>query len=306
MASLRSRIVRRISGSYIRRIDAKAANVQVLRHKWNSLARRLRVAPGTQTSVAEIATRPAEWLQPEAASTDKVLLYLHGGAYLLGGPATHRQLVSQIARAANVQALLPDYRLAPEHRFPAAIEDAVAVYKALLADGLAPADIGVAGDSAGGGLAMAMMLTLRDEGVPLPACACLLSPWLDLTGSGDSMRTHAHLDPWFRPEDLGYITSYYCDESQLADPRVSPVFADLHDLPALYIQVGEDEILFSDSIRLAAGVNASGGDVQVEIWSEMWHVFQIFVNQVPEARKAVARLGRRISTALGTAAGSEA
>lgn len=305
MASLRSRLVRRISARYIRKIDPRTADVDVVRRKWNALARRFRVARGTTVSATEIASRPAEWLHPEAAASDKVLLYLHGGGYLLGGPVTHRQLVSHIARVANVPALVPDYRLAPEHRFPAAIEDAVAIYQALLRDGYAAADIAVAGDSAGGGLSMAMMLTLRDAGIPLPACACLLSPWLDLTGSGESMRTRAHRDPWFRPADLGVVTSYYCDETELRNPRVSPVFAELHDLPPLYIQVGEDEILLSDSARIAAGVEAQGGQAELEIWPDMWHVFQLFVNHVPEARKAVNRLGRRINTSLASTAGSE-
>jgi acetyl esterase/lipase len=252
-----------------------------------------------------MASRPAEWLQPAGAPAGKVLLYLHGGAYVLGSPSTHRQLVSHIARAANVNALLPDYRLAPEHRFPAAIDDAVSIYEALLHGGCTPGDIAVAGDSAGGGLTMATLLTLRDAGIPLPACACLLSPWLDLTGSGESMRTHAHRDPWFRPEDLGVVTSFYCDSGERRNPRVSPVFAELHDLPPLYIQVGEDEILLSDSTRLADGVRARGGEAELEIWPGMWHVFQIFVNHVPEARKAVDRLGRRIGAALGVTTGSE-
>ena len=152
---------------------------------------------------------------------------------------------------------------------------------------------------------MATLLSLRHAGDPLPAGACLLSPWLDLSGSGESMRTHAKKDPWFRPEDLPIVTGYYCDEEQLTNPLVSPVYANLAGLPPLYIQVGADEILLSDSTRIADEVIAAGGSVKLEIWPEMWHVFQMFLHFMPESRQAVRKIGAYVRTTLKVDENSE-
>ena len=222
---------------------------------------------------------------------DKVLLYLHGGGYVVGGCDMHRQLVSHIARAGHVQTLLPEYRLSPESKYPAAIEDAVGVYRALLSQGVQPQDIAFAGDSAGGGLTMATLLALRDAGDPLPNCAVLLSPFLDVSGSGDSMQTRAKQDPWFRPGDVAVIADYYCERHQWRDPLVSPVFADVSNLPPLFVQVGDDEILLSDSERLAENVRDAGGQCELEVWPDMWHVFQMFVGKMPESREAIEKIG---------------
>ena len=300
MISLRGRFVRRVTGRYFKSLNARTANVQAMRRGWHSMSQRLPVPRGIDRRSTTIADRNAEWLEPPGARNDKVLLYFHGGAYLMGSCATHRPLVSQVVRAAGVRALVPEYRLAPEHPFPAAVDDATAIYRALLADGHAPADIIVGGDSAGGGLTMAMLLTLRSGKEPLPAFAFLLSPWLDLTGAGESMRTRADHDPWFQPEYLHVVADYYCREEERHDPRVSPVYADLHGLPPVFIQVGEDEILLSDSTRLADGITAAGGNVDIEIWPDMWHVFQAFAPYVPEARSAIAGLARRIRPVPGT------
>jgi acetyl esterase/lipase len=240
----------------------------------------------------------SEWLAPKQATDGKLVLYLHGGAYIMGSCATHRQMVSYIAKASRVRTLLPEYRLAPEHPFPAAIDDAVRLYRSLLADGYLPDDIVIMGDSAGGGLTMATLLSLRDAREPLPAAACLISPWLDLTASGESMSSRAHEDPWFKPGDMPVVTSYYCREDQLRHPLISPVFADLADLPSIYIQVGSDEILLSDSTRCADQIKAVGGNVEIEIWPGMWHVFQVFVHQVPESRRAVRKIGEFVRQSL--------
>ncbi len=299
MTSFRARIVRRATSVYFRAKDPHTANLPRMRRRWNALARHLPLADGVRSSTATIAGRPALWLSPAAAPEDRVLLWFHGGAYVMGSPTTHRQLVSHIAAAAGVRALLPDYRLAPEQPFPAAVTDAVAAYRALLDGGLPAGQIAVGGDSAGGGLTMAMLVKLRDEGIPLPAVAVLLSPWLDLTGSGESMVTRADADPWFRPDDMPVIAAFYCKPGERTDPRVSPLFADLAGLPPVLIQVGDDEILLSDATRLADSLVAAGGRAELEVWPGMWHVFQIFVRQVPEARDAVARIGARIERALG-------
>jgi acetyl esterase/lipase len=306
MASLRSKLVRSVTGRYFRSIDASRTDVQALRRRWRMFARYLPVASRTEVLRVKVAGVDAEWLAPPRSAPDKLLLYLHGGAYVAGNCDTHRSLTSHIATAAGVRVLLPEYRLAPEHPFPAALEDALGIYRELLASGIAPGDIVVAGDSAGGGLTMATLLALRDAGDPLPAAACLLSPWLDLAGTGESMRTRAAFDPWFRPEFLPPVRHYYCDEGRILDPLVSPVYARLDRLPPLYIQVGEDEILLSDSTRVAAAILEAGGTAELEVWPQMWHVFQMFIREVPESRRAVKRLGRRIRSALDLRAGSEA
>ena len=252
-------------------------------------------------NVVEIAGCHAEWLVPRDPATDKLFIYWHGGAYIMGNCATHRRLAGHIARRAGVRALLPEYRLAPEYPFPAAIEDAVAIYQALLADGYRPENIVMGGDSAGGGLTMATLLSLRDAGEPLPAAAFLISPWLDLAGTGESMQTRDGRDPWFKPQHLPNVRSHYCNEHEIRNPLVSPVYADVSNLPPLYIQVGSEELLLSDSTRLAEAVEAGEGKVEIEIWEGMWHVFQLFVLLVPEARQANAKIAARIRGFLGIA-----
>ena len=189
MSSLRAKAVRAVTGAWFRTIDAETADVQRMRRLWDRFANLLRTAGSVDKRRAAIAGMNAEWFAPERPARGKVLLYLHGGAYIMGSCATHRQLVSYLARACGVRAVLPEYRLAPEHPFPAAIDDALSVYRALRDDGYAPGDIVVAGDSAGGGLTMALLLSLRDAGRPMPAGAVLLSPWLDLTAGGESLQT---------------------------------------------------------------------------------------------------------------------
>lgn len=275
-----------------------------MRKTWHSAAKVLWTPRKVRVEEAKIHGLTAEWLTPKGAPEDKLLLYLHGGAYVMGNCATHRQLVSYLAKYSGIKALLPEYRLAPEHPFPAAIDDAVGLYRSLLADGYTAGNIVIAGDSAGGGLTMATLLSLRDARDPLPAAACLLSPWLDLTATGESMTTRAKKDPWFQPEDMPIVAAYYCREDQLRNPLVSPVFADLSGLPPLYIQVGEDEILLSDSTRAADKVKAAGGEVEIEIWPGMWHVFQAFLVQVPESKKAVKKIGAYVRKALKVAPGA--
>jgi acetyl esterase/lipase len=269
-----------------------------MRSIWHASANVLWTARKVKIERAEVGGLTAEWLTPRHSPDDKLLLYLHGGAYIMGNCATHRQLVSYLARYSGIKALLPEYRLAPEHPFPAAIEDAVGLYRSLLANGYDAENIVMAGDSAGGGLAMATLLSLRDAGDPLPAAACLLSPWLDLASTGESMTTRAKRDPWFQPDDMPIVAAYYCPEAELRNPLASPVYADLSGLPPLYIQVGADEILLSDSTRAAEKVREAGGEVDIEIWPGMWHVFQAFLRQVPESRKAVKKIGAYVRQAL--------
>ena len=296
--SWRARIVRWITHQHFKKIDAERANVHHVRRRFHSLARILWTAFGVKKRQEPVHGLPSLWLRPKRARDDKLLLYLHGGAYIMGNIGTHRQFVSHIARISGVRSLLPEYRLAPEHKFPAAVDDAVGLYRGLLTDGFAPQNIAIAGDSAGGGLTMATLLSLRDAGDPLPATAVLLSPWLDLAASGESMTTRAQHDPWFKPDHMPFVADYYCTPEQRRHPLVSPVYADLSNLPPLYIQVGEDEILLSDSTRTAEKVRAAGGTVEIEIWHGMWHVFQAFIHLMPEAKIAVRKIGLYLRKAL--------
>ena len=297
-------MIRRITSRFVKGIDTSTVDlthVVDMRERLNKISRLLKRAFGVSVEVTTVNGLYAEWLRPKQAADGKVLLYLHGGAYLVGSCRTHRQMVSHIARAAGVSALVPEYRLAPEHPFPAAIDDAVGVYRWLLANGFGPADIFVAGDSTGGGLTVATMLSLRHAGLPMPAAAVLLSPFLDITASGESATTRADQDPWFDAKDMSVVADNYCgDGTDLQNPLVSPVFANVAGLPPTFIQVGDDEILLSDSTRFADKMKEAGLDVEIEIWPEMWHVFQLFIGKMPESRRAIRRIGAYLSARMRT------
>lgn len=245
----------------------------------------------TEIAQIEVAGRPAEWITPPVYD-ERIILYLHGGAYSVGSCASHRGIVAHIAKASRARVLLPEYRLAPEHPFPAALDDAVAAYRALLDDGVQPGSMVVAGDSAGGGLTLSTLVTLRDQGNPLPAAAVLLSPWTDLAATGETLQSCAAKDPWLRSDRVASTAAQYCGNVDATDPRVSPLYADLHGLPPLLIQVGDHEILLSDSTRLARRAREAGVDVTLEVWEGMWHVWHILVRLVPESQQAIDRIGR--------------
>lgn len=290
MISMRARMVRYFSKQVFKRVSPQSDILRV-RKTFEAMQKKNRVAKGVAVSEAELAGIACEWLIPPGCDNAPVLYYLHGGAYLMGSPATHRKMVSHIAKAAGVRALLPDYSLAPEKPFPAGLNDCLAVYRQLLETGVSANDIVISGDSAGGGMSMATMLSLRDAGDPLPAAAVLLSPWLDLTGRGESGITRAEEDPWFRVDDMMDIASMYQPDGELTNPLVSPVFADANGLPPMLIQVGDHEILLSDSTRLTGNITAAGGEVSLKVWPEMWHVFQFFIGQMPESKRAIIDIG---------------
>ncbi len=286
MISLRGRVIRFMTKQFFKRIRPDS-DIHKLRTKFEAIGAKMRAAEGVQVRHANIAGIDCDWLVPEGCDSAPILYYLHGGAYMMGSPKTHRRMVSHIIRRAGMRALLPDYRLAPENPFPAALEDSTKVYRALVEAGTDPSSMAIGGDSAGGNLAMATLLALRDAGDPLPATCFLLSPWLDLAAQGESHETRAEHDPWFRPEDMPEIVKKYCSEFDLKNPLVSPVYADASDLPPTLIQVGDHEILLSDSTRLADNISNAGGEVTLQIWPEMWHVFQFFIGQMPESKKAI-------------------
>jgi epsilon-lactone hydrolase len=240
----------------------------------------------------------AEWISAPGAVADRAVLYLHGGGYVLGSVKTHRDLMSRVSRAAKVRVLGLDYRLAPEHPFPAAVDDSVAAYRWLLQQDLKPSRVAVAGDSAGGGLVIATLVAIRDAKLPMPAAGVCLSPWVDLEGIGESMKTRAEADPVVRREMLTQMAAAYLGGKDVRTPLAAPLYADLKGLPPLLIQVGDAETLLDDSNRLAQIAQAAGVQVKLEVWPEMIHVFQLFAGFLPEGQLAVDGIGQYLSQRL--------
>ena len=247
--------------------------------------------PEVKVEHVTTGTVPAEWLSPPGARADAAVLYLHGGGYVIGSPRSHRHLAATIGAAATARVLLPDYRLAPEHPCPAAVDDAVAAYRWLLDRDLAPARIVIAGDSAGGGLTVATLLALRDAGVPLPAAGVCISPWVDLTCGGGSYATRAAVDPIVTREGVADMASAYLAGKDPKTPLASPLFADLHGLPPLLIHVGDAEVLLDDAVQLAERARKAGVDATLEVSDKMIHVWHWFFPMLDEGQAAIDRIG---------------
>jgi acetyl esterase/lipase len=256
-----------------------------------------------QCSKIDVSGVPGEWFNAPGADSSRVVLYLHGGGYVIGSIDSHRELVARRSRASGARALAIDYRMAPEHPFPAAVDDAVAAYRWLLAQGVAPAGIAIAGDSAGGGLTLAALVALKQAGVPLPAAGVCFSPWVDLEGIGESMTARDALDPMVHKDGLVAMASMYLHGADPRTPLAAPLYADLSGLPSLLIQVGTAETLFDDSTRIAARARAAGVDVTLEECNDMFHVFQVFA-MLPEARAATDRAGAFIREKTSATAGT--
>lgn len=278
-----------------------------LRARLERSARRFfRMPAGTRTHEEAIprpdgTQMPALWASAPAADRRRVILYLHGGAYLAGSPATHRHLAATLAREAGARALLPDYRLAPEHPFPAAIEDALAAYAALLERGYEARNIAFAGDSAGGGLAAALLLRAEAAGLPVPAAMALFSPWTDLTQTAPSLRRNAARDAMLPVVRMPEVVRHYTGGHPPSDPLISPARGKFRSPPPAIIFASRSEILVDDARMLAEALRAGGGDVSLEIWPRMPHAWPVFVGQLAPADRAVALagayLGRRFAGA---------
>jgi monoterpene epsilon-lactone hydrolase len=233
----------------------------------------------------------AEWVSTEAGKPLPVILFFHGGGYCIGSAETHRDLVSRLCTAAGARALSVDYRLAPEHPFPAAVDDGVAAYRWLIGQGVPASSIVIAGDSAGGGLALATLLALEEAGDELPAGGVCMSPVTDHTKSGESMRTKVDLDPMVHPTSSTANSNRYLGGADARTPLASPLYADLKGLPPLLILVGTSEVLLDDSTRFAERAKAAGVSVELEVWDEMIHIWPYFAAILPEARQAIDRMG---------------
>jgi len=238
-----------------------------------------------------------EWLRL-AGEPQRTVYYLHGGAYVACSPGTHRAFTSALSLAANARVFALDYRLAPEHRFPAAVEDAVAGYRWLLNQGVDPHEIVIGGDSAGGGLTMATMVALRDTGAPLPRAAFLLSPWTDLACAGRSLDTNDKRDPMFYGAGVRWMAPVYLGGASPRDPLASPVYADLSKLPPLMIHVSDTEVLLDDSTRLSDRAKQCGVDVNLRVWNDLPHAWPVFVAlRMPESFQALGEIAEFIRTA---------
>jgi len=262
-----------------------------MREGFEALAAMMPTPPDVRRETVSAGGVPAEWVTAPGAADERVILYLHGGGYVIGSINTHREMVSRLSRASGARGLVIDYRLAPEHPHPAAVDDALAAYRWLLEQGAEPRRVVVAGDSAGGGLTVATLVAIRDAGLPLPAGGAPLSPWVDLEGVGESMTTRAAEDPIVQREPLLEMAALYLAGAHARTPLAAPLHADLRGLPPLLIQVGTAETLLDDAARLAEKARAAGVDVTYEPWEEMIHVWQLFAPMLPEGQQAIERIG---------------
>jgi acetyl esterase/lipase len=297
MPSLRSRcfifILRRLNFLWARNIP-----LSEMRRWTESGARRIPLPRGVVVRTGKSGTIPGEWIIPRGTPGDRAMLYIHGGGFLFCSLLTHRALVARLAVAAGTRAFSVDYRLAPEHPFPAGPEDCLAAYRGLVRSGIPPRRIVVAGDSAGGNLALVLLLMLRAAGAELPAAAVCLSPVTDMTFSGDSFRSKSGSDPIFPPANSRSLSSdiltEYVSSADPRDARISPLFADWSGMPPILLHAGGEEILLDDSTRLARRVRAAGGRAELAVWEGMWHVFQAFAPLTPEANRSIAQIGEFI------------
>ena len=251
---------------------------------------------GIDVSPISIDGIPAEWIIPSDSSKDRVILYFHGGGYVSGTCKAHRMHVAKVVKASGIPSLLFEYRLAPEHPFPAAVEDSLAAYHYLLAEGVSPSHIAFMGDSAGGGLCLATLLALKDQKIPLPAAAVALSPWTDLKCSGQSYTTKLDVEPLAPTESWTVFSHYYVQEQDPCHPWISPLYGNLEGLPPLRIFVGEYETLHDDSTCFAEKAKEAGVDVTLTVGEKMFHCYPVCAPIFPEATQAMREICAFIRT----------
>lgn len=278
-----------------RPLPDELASVRLARAKFNPpqflkppLPEGVRVTPVHEPPVH------GEWVEWPARAASDTIYYLHGGGYIGCSPATHRPFSVVLAKAVPARIFMLDYRLAPEHRFPAPVEDAVAGYRWLLAQGIAPQKLILGGDSAGGGLTIATLVALRDAGLPLPKAAFALSPWTDLACTGASLTSNEATDAMFYAEGIRQAAKVYLGGAPATTPLASPLYADLRGLPPLRLYVSTSEVLRDDTLRLAERAQAQGVTVELEIQPDLIHVWPLFPRYVPEARASITKLANFI------------
>jgi acetyl esterase/lipase len=289
--SLEAELIRLGLRLFIHTADRPGLSIAQRRMTMEAHSRRVPPPPaGTTITQKALGSVPAERLARPESQADRVVFFLHGGGYIAGGPRLYRQVTWRIAEAARAAVISVDYSLAPEHPFPAAIDDAFAAWRSLLAEGFDPRRCAILGDSAGGGLALSLVLKLRDEGILLPAAVVAISPWTDLAITGLSARAGAS-DPMMDASALGPMAAEYLAGADPRHPYASPLYGDLYGLPPVLIQVGDDEILRDDATRMAEELEKAGCAVTLEVWPRMPHVWHAFAPILPEARRAITRIG---------------
>lgn len=265
--------------------------LEQMRAGWDGIFADVKPTVGATSEAVDAGGVRAEWITAPGAAPDRVILYLHGGGYVLGSIDSHRDLCERYSRASGARVLSLDYRLAPENPFPAAVDDATAAYRWLLSEGISPNHIAIAGDSAGGGLAFATLVALRDAGTPLPACATPISPWVDLEATGESMVSRAEVDPMVQKDMIQQMGQTYIGSGNPRDPLAAPLHADLKGLPPLLVHVGSRETLHDDAARMVEKAKASGVDVTLDVWEGQIHVWHVFASRLDEGQAAIEKLG---------------
>lgn len=289
-----------MSASEIDRIRARLAahprpaDLAARRARVDALGADYPLPPDVRVEPVDAGGVSAEWTRTPGAEEARVILFLHGGGYVSGSLASHRHAVALAGREARARTLALAYRLAPEHPFPAALEDALAGYRYLLDAGVAPGRIALSGESAGGGLALAAAQALREAGMPLPGCLWLASPWTDLALTGASLETKADIDPLIGRAYLAELAALYLAGADPRGPLVSPLYADLAGLPPMLVQVGSAETLLDDAVRIAGRAGAADVPVRLQIWPHMIHAWHLFHPEVEEGRLSLAGAGRFI------------
>ena len=269
---------------FTRTVDEQRAN-------WDEFGRSIpEYSPGVAIDPVECNGVPSEWVVAPGAADNRVLLHFHGGGYAIGHPDGYRNFNARMSEAAGARVLAADYRLAPEHPFPAALDDTLNVYKWVLAQGYQPDQVGFMGESAGGGLVFATLLAARDDAVPMPAAAVATSPWVDLANSFDSHAFNAEADPMIAPTVLDAFAARYLNDADPKNPLASPVYAEPGGLPPVYILAGSTEVLLDDARFLFMNASRAGVDTTIEVAPEMPHIWPIFAYQLPEARSAITRI----------------
>lgn len=277
--------------SLVAELDREGKTIEQMRVDFHKVLAAFPMATDVACVPVDAGGVPAQWIVPPKVDAQRVLLYLHGGGYVVCSVSTHRDLIARLARAAGMRALGVDYRRAPEHPFPAAVEDAMAAYRWLIAAGIKPQRMAIAGDSAGGGLTLATLVALRDGGDPLPATAICISPWVDLESNSNSMKTKADVDPLVKPETLQAMARLYLGKNDPRTPLAAPLHADLRNLPPLLLLVGSSERLLDDALRIEEHCKAAGGDVRLEVWQDMIHCWPLFASILAEGQQAIDRMG---------------
>ena len=291
MPSFRSKFCRILTKYLVASKFNPNMTIDEMRRSMESLTKLASLPSKTKVEKVSFNGISAEWICAKEAHEDRVILYLHGGGYNIGSPNTHRELAAHISMTSGAKVLLPDYRLAPEHPFPSALEDATSAYRWLLDTGLTGRNISIAGDSAGGALSIATSISLRDTGEPSPASIACISPWTDLEMSGNSIKTHAKIDPLLNLQLLKIMASNYIGDNDPCSPLISPIYADLRGISPLLIHVGSDEMLLDDSTRIAEKAKNAEVDVTLKIYDQMWHAWHLNVRLMPEAKNAIEELG---------------